>query len=177
MMANNDLLLSLLPPIPPMNRVYKYGQAIMVNVTTSLYFYLFQMGQQSWRPTKVSCCLCIKMNQQLWWLLAQIFAAFHPRQSSNYNGNSHNSHNSFVASCSKWPSNYDDNSNNSHNLLLPPVQDSPAVTVATHANFTLQLIVAFTQRALIKLIVNFIPAFEGELTFLDILRDSRSTIL
>ena len=44
--------------------------------------------------------------------------------------------------------------------------------MAIHANFTLQLIVVSTPRALIKLIVDFILASEGALTFSDILSDS-----
>ncbi len=41
-------------------------------------------------------------------------------------------------------------------LLLNYVKDFPAIMVATHANYTLQLIVMSIQRALIELIVDLL---------------------
>ena len=95
MMANNDLLLSLLPPIPPMNRVYKYGQAIMVNVTTSLLLLPFSNGtaimtanesillplyQNESAIMMVTCtnlcCFPSKTIQQLQWQLTQLTQFF-----------------------------------------------------------------------------------------------------
>jgi hypothetical protein len=46
-------------------------------------------------------------------------------------------------------------------LLLNYIKDVPAIMVATHANYMLQLIVMPIQRGLIKLIVNFISTSEG----------------
>ncbi len=51
---------------------------------------------------------------------------------------------------------------NAQNLLLPCIQDDPETTMANHANPKLQLIVGSTQKALIKLIVDFVSVSEGD---------------
>jgi hypothetical protein len=151
-MVNSDLHPSLLRPILLiMNRVYKDGQAIMANVTISLLLLPASNGRAI-TMTNTSLLLPFYWNESAIMMVTQASILLLPVwDSPTITMATHTTH---------------------ANLLLLPVWDGPEITVAIHANFTLQLIVVSTPRALIKLIVDFILASEGALTFSDILSDS-----